>query len=530
MRHVICKLFAARPATRRPQPRRAGLAVEALEGRLVPTAFVLSGTTLTVSGDQDQPNENDTILISTTSAGAAQVTLNGGTMTFSPGAVSTIRVNPGGGVNAVSVVGSPGEVDVTGNGSDTVTVGNGTLAGIRGPVYVTNPPSYTALTIDDSADTTARNVTVSGGAITGLAPAAIYYQQYDLKSLTVYGGSGANNFTVAGTPANALGFATTLHSGAGYNTVNVQGTDGPLNVVGGGYDDVVTVGQGGSVQGVQGAVTVTNPPSYTALTIDDSADATARSATVSGGAVTGLAPAAINYQQNDLMSLHVYGGSGGNTFTVAGVPSTPYYPGLATALHTGAGNDTVRMGAISGRLSLDGGPGTNTLDYSGYAGTVLVNLPLGAATGVSDGIGGFRNVIGGQGNNLLVGAGANDVLTGGAGRNLVIAGTQGTGTDQARLAGGAGDNLLVGGSTSYDRNLSALEALFAEWARTDLSIAQRITDLRYGGGLNGSYVLNGSTISYGSAQDALTGGTGADWLLYGGADVLLSHHATDYVS
>src|SRR5262249_58732013 len=119
------------------------------------------------------------------------------TMTSSPRAFSTIRVNPGGGVNAVSVVGSPGEVDVTGSGSDTVTVGNGTLAGIRGPVYVTNPPSYTALTIDDSADTTARIATVSGGAITGLAPADIYYQQHDLSSLTVYRRPGAKHFTLA---------------------------------------------------------------------------------------------------------------------------------------------------------------------------------------------------------------------------------------------------------------------------------------------------------------------------------------------
>ncbi len=529
MHNVIRKLFTRRPAARRPQPRRAALTLEALEGRLVPTGLVLSGTTLTVSGDQDQANENDTILINTTSGGAAQVTLNGAMTTFAPGAVSAIRVSPGAGNNTVNVLATNQPVSIVGSSyNDVVNVGSGgSVQGIQAAVTVTNPPGYTALTIDDSADVAARSVTLTSAGITGLAPAAINYQQYDLKSLTVYGGSGANTFTVASTPYNWQ-VSTTLHSGAGYNLVSVQGTNGPLSVVGGGYDDVVSVGSNGSVQGIQGAVTVTNPPSYTALTIDDSADAAAHSATLTNAGITGLAPATINYQQNDLAALTVYGGAGGNTFTLAGVP---YNGMVTTTLHAGAGNDTVKFGGIlSGRLSLDGGAGSNTLDYSGYAGSVTVDLPLGVATGVSDSMSDFQNVIGGQGNSLIVGSGANGVLAGGAGRNLIIAGGQGTSADQARLTGGGGDNLLIGGTTSYDRNLSALNALFAEWTRTDETVAQRVAHLRYGGGFNGSHVLNSSTISEGSAQDTLTGGTGADWFLYGAADTLLNQHAIDWLN
>src|SRR5262249_6500214 len=54
------------------------------------------------------------------------------------------------------------------------------------------------------------------------------------------------------------------------------------------------------------------------------------------------------------------------------------------------------------QMTLDGGGGTNTLDYSQYVGNATVDLPLGVATGLA-GITNIQNVTGSQGNDLIVG-------------------------------------------------------------------------------------------------------------------------------
>ncbi len=108
---------------------------------------------------------------------------------------------------------------------------------------------------------------------------------------------------------------------------------------------------------------------------------------------------------------------------------------------------------------------------------------------------------------VLVGGSGNDTLYGGSGRNLLIGGA---GADTLH-AGSAGD-ILVSGYTSYDSNLTALASLMAEWDSSS-SYTTRIAKLRYGGGLNGSYVLNSTTVFNDNAIDVLYGGAGLDWFL-----------------
>ena len=70
-----------------------------------------------------------------------------------------------------------------------------------------------------------------------------------------------------------------------------------------------------------------------------------------------------------------------------------------------------------------------------------------------------------------------------------------------------------GGATSYDNNLTALHALQAEWS-SGASNATRISDIRNGGGLNGTFVLKvgaGATIFDDSAKDTYIGGSNRDW-------------------
>jgi Ca2+-binding RTX toxin-like protein len=116
---------------------------------------------------------------------------------------------------------------------------------------------------------------------------------------------------------------------------------------------------------------------------------------------------------------------------------------------------------------------------------------------------------GGSGPNVLLGGAGDDLLVGGSGRDLLIGGT---GAD--RLVGNAEDDVLIGGVTSLDATPSALCAVMQEWTRTDRGYADRISDLRYGGGLNGSARLNETTAFNDAGADVLTGSSGSDWFLF----------------
>jgi Ca2+-binding RTX toxin-like protein len=190
-------------------------------------------------------------------------------------------------------------------------------------------------------------------------------------------------------------------------------------------------------------------------------------------------------------------------------------------LQGGTASDTFKFspaGAVSG--SVAGGGGGDWLDYSLFTTPVSVNLTTGAASRIAGGAAGkltqIQNVIGGGGGdtlvgnsqgNILVGGGGNDTITAGTGRSLLIGGAGGD-----VLRGGSADDILISGTTNFDANHAVLTAILAEWQRTDRTYAQRISDLRNGGGLNGTTKLIwGTTVHDDGAADTLTGNAGLDW-------------------
>ena len=208
--------------------------------------------------------------------------------------------------------------------------------------------------------------------------------------------------------------------------------------------------------------------------------------------IGGLAPANIYLPVGAGTNVSVVGDAADETFAIDGLP-------------TGF------------NFNLDGQFGANTLDYSGYTGDVSVNLAQDTATGLS-GIANFQNVIGSNGNNLLVGDANTNILRGGTGRNILIGGG---GADQ--LFGGAGDNILIGGVVSdgmidYDTNDAALEALMNEWDRTDEDFNSRVTELM-DGVVSGSatYALTASTVHADGAPDVLSGGS-RNWFFVAQSD------------
>jgi Ca2+-binding RTX toxin-like protein len=195
----------------------------------------------------------------------------------------------------------------------------------------------------------------------------------------------------------------------------------------------------------------------------------------------------------------------------------------------GTGRDAFRF--TNNSAVLDGtinGGGGDFLDYSGYTIPVTVNLATGAATGVdggkAGGISNIQNVIGGAGNdtlsgdaqgNILIGGGASNVINGGAGASILMAGS-GTAT----VNGGSGNDILIGGTTSFDTSYSTLDSLLAEW-QSNKAYAQRVSDLKHGGGLNGTNTLVLNTTVHGGGADTLVGKGPNDWFFEFANDTIL---------
>src|SRR5205823_5520088 len=119
------------------------------------------------------------------------------------------------------------------------------------------------------ADATGRSVShsVAGlyGQVTGLAPAMIQYFKDDVIGVTIKTG------TVS-------------------NTVNLQATNVPLNLIGNatilGGHDMVNVGNAGSLTGLLADINISNPSWFSDVVIDGSADPS-RSFTLSSFSVSG---------------------------------------------------------------------------------------------------------------------------------------------------------------------------------------------------------------------------------------------------
>jgi hypothetical protein len=358
-----------------------------------------------------------------------------------------------------------------------------------------------------------------------------------------------------------------LYTGA-YQTavdhVNVTsvsaGTFEPLAL---GTGDILTVGSnapglGGNLNSILGSVRAQNYAGQTATVIvDDSGDTAAHpnvvldTAGIYGNILTGLAPAPMYLQLDPAAPTTIKGGSGNNVVTIQAPQPTS-----ALTLDGGSGTNTLissaattnwqltgaNRGSVSGinfvnmqnlvggpssdtfafvpqgRVtgSIDGGGGGDWLDYSQVTSNVTVNLATGAATSVAGGVANIQNVVGGAARNvltgdaqgnILIGGPSTNVLTGGSGRSILIGGG-----GPSTITGGSGDDILIGGTVSFATRNAALMAILAEWQRTDETYAQRITNLRSGGGLNGSNnLILGQTVLGNGAADILTGGDGMDW-------------------
>jgi putative metal-binding protein/hemolysin type calcium-binding protein len=125
--------------------------------------------------------------------------------------------------------------------------------------------------------------------------------------------------------------------------------------------------------------------------------------------------------------------------------------GSANALTGGGGNDVLAGGA--GDDVLDGGAGANTASFADHAAPVTVNLAdpgTDGAAGEHDTLVAIRDLLGGTGDDTLVGDPQANVIRGGAGKDIVIGQSGGdflfgdTGDDDMRAKDDETDNVDCG--------------------------------------------------------------------------------------
>jgi parallel beta-helix repeat protein len=499
--------------------------------------------------------------------------------------IGTAKLTGGTGNNTFTVSGwSGGGVLTGGGGTDTLAATKNYNVTLANNSFVSGDSMSLVLTGFSVANLTggaANNTfTVSGwtgtGTLTGGGGTdtvlAVKDANFTLTNTTLTVSDGTS-WTLSG-----IGIAR-LFGGTSSNTFDISGWSGTGSLTGNGGSDTViatkdasfTISNSGiyatgglsmSMGGI-GVAKLTGGPSNNVFTV--SGWSGAATLTGGGGTDTVLAVKDFNFTltngvltTTDGMAVALSGigkaslyiGSGTHQFDVSGWSgggSLVVESGTGTVVATKAADFTISAGGIrddvdgmlmsltavsKANLTITGTTGLE-IDASRFTGQTTLtggqgNDTLIAGTGNS-------SLVAGSGNDILVGGSGNDTLVGGAGRDLLIGGL---GADS--LVGGTGGSLLVGGPTTYTSgssiNLTALDAILAEWERTDETYATRISHLMGGGGSNGTYELNGTTVRDDHAVDTLAGGnstrtdTTFDWYVANQTDAVTDNETGETIT
>jgi hypothetical protein len=384
----------------------------------------------------------------------ARVTVDGGS--------GSSIVNGGNTFNVQATV-TNGLLPVTtinsGSGNDTINVGDtaNTLNEIRGALTVNGQAGFDTLNINDQGNFFPPHIyTVTSTTVTR-SPGGPVITYFDIESLNIHPGAT---------------FAGPLPPGGG-NIVNVESTDANTAVAidtrGG-----TTVNVGNDQDGLdelKGALTVDGGDGTVPLNINDQTTGAGQEYDLLQGELdrSNAAPIRFKNVQGEVLN----GGAHGNLFEVDGIAQ-----GIPATVNTGLGNNRTRMRQhtlIDDALTLNS-QGQDRVGYVAYTTDVYVNFQTGQATDIAA-LNGTFDLTGGGGNNILVGDG-HESITGGSGHNLIISGG-GTGT----ISGGGAGDILIGGTTAYDQDFNALQAILNYWTTSGQGYRRRVANLRAGNGV-----------------------------------------------
>jgi ELWxxDGT repeat protein len=504
----------------------------------------------------------------TTPAGTVSVTIssNGGAaVAFGTFPMSSpLIINGLGGTDSIRVVGTSGadtivvnsSTGLTMNGASLILSGieNRTLAGAAGSdLYKFDADTALGVwALDESSggiDTVDFSPTTTVGLSMNMAYSGTQAVHRTNLSLSLGSGATIENAT-GGSGADTLignNLNNTLRGGPGNDTLN--GAAGNDLLFGGANNDTYLFGPAANAETDQ----VTENLNEGTDTLDFLRLTT--SIVVNLGA-NSIQPVHLNrtLRLNSPITFENFiGGSGADTLTGNSLNNT---------LTGGAGNDRL-IGAAGNDLLLGGAdhdtyffgpasvaeadqvtentdPGIDTLNFAFLATNVVLNLGSTAMQTVHlnrtlrlSSLSLFENVMGGTGNDTLLGNGLANRLTGGNGHNILI-GFEGRDILEAGsgrdiliggpgldiLMGGSGEDILIAGRTTSDTSLTGLAALRTAWISSS-PYATRVTSLRAGvGSPSVSLKAKVNVLNDAGEDDALLGGADSDWYFRALDDVI----------
>jgi Ca2+-binding RTX toxin-like protein len=243
-----------------------------------------------------------------------------------------------------------------------------------------------------------------------------------------------------------------------------------------------------------------------------------------------------------------YDSPGNDVFNGNEADDVYYLSGGNDRVNGSKGNDVIHFGAgLTGTVSVGGGDGTDTLDFSARPAGITLNLNSTNAQAVGGGLTvvllgvdienafgsavGSNLLTGNPLNNVLIGGSANDTLTGDAGSDVLVGGegndnlVGGEGNDiliggmgADRMVGSNGDDLLISGWSAYDAitydargvnsNLATFSAIQQVWNNgQSLQARRNVLRNETTGLLRTGYVFDDGS------SDSVTGSNGKDFLL-----------------
>ncbi|MBL8486356.1 MAG: DUF4347 domain-containing protein [Rhodocyclaceae bacterium] len=456
--------------------------------------------------------------------------------------VTRLTLNLGNGDDVVDLRAMEGDLTINGGaGDDTVNAGSlapaatgGDLAAIAGELAFAGGTGTDVLNLDDTAATVDQSAVITGSTLAGLGMAAGIVH-YEVDTLNLRLGSGADTVEIEGTTA-----ATHLWGNDGDDAFLVSSDGAAL---------------AGSLDGVLGDLAIDAGGGGNTLAVSDLGDADADpSAVIAADAITGLAPARIDYTATGgrfTGGVNVWAGRGDDVIRVASTRLDD-----VTTIHANGGDDAVTVDDLAGGtdrlLAIHGDGGGDTLDASAvtnaevtvllfgdsgaetYAGADKRFLTLTGAASVLPGDGGADALLAGTGKAILFGGAAGDTLSGSVADDILIGdagevafvsgvvtrfaslGTAGGDDDIDALGGG---NFVIGGAgaDSIAAGGGADVALGdnGEVTYTDAGVITRARSLDAATG-------GGDVLDLGDGANIAVGGFGADTVAGGGgADTLI---------
>ncbi len=227
-----------------------------------------------------------------------------------------------------------------GNGNDYIDFAFGTrnLNNIAGSTTVTGGPGTDNIFVYDNNNPIATTYSVNDTRFDRPGWGGFFYAA-DVEGLTLTTGSAADTVNV---PSTYPGQPVLINSSGGQDTVNLGNS-------------------GNGVQSIRAQVQIHNDPSFTTLNISDVGDTTARNVVIDQwagnfGAMAGLAPGYITWDNSDIREIHITTGSGDDTVDVLRLSERLYLSSNGGHDQIAVGNDTDGLSQITGVMDVGPNP------------------------------------------------------------------------------------------------------------------------------------------------------------------------------